>query len=378
MSAIKEILLKGLNIVDDKLDLLKHRLETKLKIRKDLQIVAYRGFGNEKEFYVKGRVLKDKGVKLAEENETVLKNILSMYRRFNTDEMPFAKVSLEFLSIHAESETDKEGYFEFLLPVPPEIVRTRAWHTAKIQLPDFADENGLPVSQEANITVLKSDAASLLKAARMVFLNNARTRLPFEGVSAFYRALQSGPDSSLFNPIFYVSSSPWNLYDLLVDFFSLNGIPKGPLMLRDIGLTENHLYKSNHLEHKMDQIQKILSFYPDLPFILIGDSGQKDPEIYQEVVNRFPGRVKVIYIRDVGSYERDETVNAIARQILKAGVEMILVADTEAASLHAARNGFIDSEVMPEVKAEKAFDEKEPEGAEKVVDKISDILDKTD
>jgi phosphatidate phosphatase APP1 len=81
--------------------------------------------------------------------------------------------------------------------------------------------------------VLQSSVTNFLKMARMVLLGNAHTRLPFEGVAAFYRALQRGASGGEFNPIFYVSNSPWNLYDLLEDFMDVHGVPAGPLFLRD-------------------------------------------------------------------------------------------------------------------------------------------------
>ena len=103
-----------------------------------------------------------------------------------------------------------------------------------------------------------------------------------------------------------MSSSPWNLYDLLVDFLDLNGIPAGPLMLRDFGLRYEPTAGSGHLGHKLKEMRQILQAYPQLQFILIGDSGQEDPEIYREVVKEFPGRILAIYIRDVQLPDRKD------------------------------------------------------------------------
>jgi hypothetical protein len=61
--------------------------------------------------------------------------------------------------------------------------------------------------------------------SRNTFFHNAHSRLPFAGVSEFYKSLQLGRNGKRNNPFFYVSSSPWNLYDLLIDFLDLNDIP---------------------------------------------------------------------------------------------------------------------------------------------------------
>jgi phosphatidate phosphatase APP1 len=230
------------------------------------------------------------------------------------------------------------------------------------------------VITDVDDTILKTDATSLIKMARLTFFNNARTRLPFEGVAAFYRALQSGPDSSLFNPIFYVSSSPWNLYDLLVDFCIVQGIPKGPFLLRDLGISQDQFFTSSHLQHKLEQIRLILNTCEHLPFILIGDSGQHDPEIYLEVIKEFPGRIRAVYIRDVSVKAlRDASVNAIAAEAKALGVDMLLVPDTVAAAKHAAVHGFIDPEILPDIRAEKEEDAAAPSDLEQIIDLDSKV-----
>src|SRR5690606_6523602 len=131
-------------------------------------------------------------------------------------------------------------------------------------------------------------ASNLLQMLKLTLFNNAHTRLPFEGVAALYQAFHAGAGGSEKNPLFYVSSSPWNLYDLLDEFFYLQDIPKGPFFLRDFGIDKDKFIVSGHEEHKIVQIEKILSTYPDMKFILIGDSGEKDPEIFTNVVQAFP------------------------------------------------------------------------------------------
>lgn len=212
-------------------------------------------------------------------------------------------------------------------------------------------------------TVLQTDATSLLQSAKLTFLGNAYTRLPFAGVAAFYRALQSGPITTLFNPIYFVSSSPWNLYDLLIDFFRIQGIPKGPILLRDLGLTKTQFIKSSHLDHKLGMIRKVLDVNPQLPFVLIGDSGQHDPEIYSQVVRENPGRILAIYIRDVSEDRRDESVRELIQTTSAFNVPMLLVPDTLAAAEHAAALGLIDPDTIPEIRADRRADKT---GEEKV------------
>ena len=166
-------------------------------------------------------------------------------------------------------------------------------------------------------------------------------------MGAFYEALQRGADGLANNPIFYVSSSPWNIYDLLEDFLDVHGVPEGPLFLKDWSPT----VLGKHKGHKLGIISTLLDTYPDLPFVLIGDSGEEDPEIYSQVVRERPGRVRAVYIRDVTSAERDAEVRAIAEEVRGLGVEMVPVPDTAAAAEHAASAGLISPGAVPDIRA---------------------------
>jgi phosphatidate phosphatase APP1 len=193
-----------------------------------------------------------------------------------------------------------------------------------------------------------------------MLLENARTRLPFPGVAAFYRALERGARGTAANPIFYVSSSPWNLYDVITEFLELQQIPSGPLLLRDWDLNRSALSSRRHLAHKGKVIREILTTYPTLPFILIGDSGQRDPEIYRAIVGEFLDRILTIYIRDVTRRrERAEAIRKLADEVLAARSMLVLVDDTEAAARHAAEHGWIARDALPAVREEKKSDEGE-------------------
>ncbi|HYH44113.1 MAG TPA: App1 family protein, partial [Thermoanaerobaculia bacterium] len=216
-------------------------------------------------------------------------------------------------------------------------------------------------------TVVESNVTDRLAAARTVLLGNARTRLPFEGVAAFYQALHGGASGQAGNPLFYVSSSPWNLYDLLAEFLDLHKIPRGPLLLRDLGIDRAKLLSSDHHAHKLAQIRPLLALYPHLTFVLLGDSGQHDPEIYREVVRENPGRIRAVYIRRAGERPgRDEEVEAIARDLEAAGVPLLLLRDTAPAAAHAASLVLVRPAEVPAVQKDVERDQARPTPAEAV------------
>ncbi|GAA4399473.1 DUF2183 domain-containing protein [Nibrella viscosa] len=376
MATWKQALLNTAVDIEDQFDRLKGRLFRRLHQSKPYQIVYYRGFGSPTAVWLKGRVLRQRKQDMStpSDNDTVWNNMLATYRRFGSIEVPGVTVKIDTFGESYTTVTDEEGYFELTITPPASLLPGRAWFPVRYSLVDITQPtDGSEVSIDGHLmispefskfgvisdiddTVLVTGATSLLQAAQLTFMGNAYTRLPFAGVAAFYRALQSGPVTTLFNPIYFVSSSPWNLYDLLVDFFRIQGIPKGPILLRDIGLTREHFLKSSHEAHKLEQINRVLNVNPQLPFVLIGDSGQKDPEIYAQVVRENPGRILAVYIRDVSQDIRQADVQAIIREMESHNVPMLLVPDTVAAAEHAADLGLIDSDTIPEIRAERRAD----------------------
>jgi phosphatidate phosphatase APP1 len=369
--------------IEKRFDLLKFNVKVRSGWLDPVQIQPYRGHGTAERLYLKGRVLEYKGISSASDADSIWKNLLNMYRRFDSDEIPGARLRVRQGDQEFEAITDHEGYFDLEIEPQPQLRLERVWHEIELTLIEPKAEGQRrertvghclvpPPKSEFGIisdiddTIVLTGATDPLTMARIVVLNNPHTRLPFEGVAAFYQALRKGGDGVGYNPIFYVSSSPWNLYDLLIDFLNINGIPLGPLFLRDVGLEKDRLIKSGHHEHKLKQIRTILNTHSELPFILIGDSGQEDPEIYQEVVHQYPGRIQAIYIRDVSLEDRDGSIRNIIKAANERGVEMLLVPDTVTAAEHAVGRGFITSDALPDIRAEKAKDQQAPTLAEQI------------
>jgi len=381
MSNLKNLLTKYTSAIEDKWDTLRFNLNKRLGLNDPVQIVPYRTYGTARRLYIKGRVMEDKKIASAGDKDTILNNLLNMYKRFESDEIPNARLKVILNDEEHEVTTDKEGYFVLdLNPLTP-ILNEKLWHQIPLQLiyAPIPFQEGLQVQAEVMIppadaeygiisdiddTIVKTTATSLLAMSRITLLNNAKTRLPFAGVSEFYKALQLGRNGKRNNPFFYVSSSPWNLYDLLKDFLDLNNIPEGPLLLRDFGFDYQPHKEKGHMGHKFNEIKQILEAYPHLNFILIGDSGQEDPVIYREVVQQFPDRVLAIYIRDVQLEERKKIAIDVSASLQDHKIEMVIVENTVEAAEHAAQNGFIFTEALPAIEHDKKEDKGQEPGKE--------------
>ncbi len=336
---------------------------------------GYRGYGTRERALVFGRVVQ------ADETEpdlTVssrLRNLAAAITRIDSDPLPHARVNVSLGGLPGDTReivADDEGFFREWIGAR-EPLPEGGWSPVHLSLSGNPSLGNPTIAQclipppaaafgvisDMDDTVLQSNIASLLRAARLVLLENAQTRMPFPGVAAFYRALQGGTSLTGPNPIFYVSKSPWNLYDVIAQFLERQDIPMGPIILRDWDLVPERATK----DFKTREIEEILQTYPDLPFILVGDTTQKDPEIYRAVIKAFPGRVRAVYIRNVAAgAERSEAVKKLAVEVAAEGATLILADDTLGMARHAAEQGWIDPAALPGIGADKREDEGTKEG----------------
>ncbi len=325
---------------------------------KPIDVANYTGFGRPDYLYLTGRVLRDRGIG-RDERDQLWHNLVNNFKRFNSREIDGAEVEITWGGHTFTRITNSEGYFQVEHHCDPKEAPhydDKLWQEATVRVVstplngkvDFVSHSNVILPREAEFgiisdiddTILKTDVTSRFKLKTMMhtLLKNATNRRTFEGVADFYLALETGPDGEGANPFFYVSNSPWNLYDLLLDFLHLNNLPRGPILLRDFGLPSEDIPQT-YKTHKADMVDKILTTYPDLPFILLGDSGEADTDIYLEAARNNPDRILCIYIRDVKHEERAQRIEDLIEDISDINVK--LVGSYEEAAVHAREMGWI-------------------------------------
>lgn len=239
-------------------------------------ILPYNGCGRPERLYLKGRVLEDKGIQTTRPGDGLLENLLNTYKRAASAEIPFARISARFQDVEQEVITDEEGFFDLWITPSTPLTSASLWQNVELKLIEPRRDGEEPahavgrifippanvqfgVISDIDDTVVQTGGDHFFRVLASILLSNASTRLPFDGVSAFYRALYQGAGGDQSNPLFFVSASPWNLYDLFVDFFNLHGIPGGPLIfLRDWGIAENDFFPTHTRQHKLALCRLIL------------------------------------------------------------------------------------------------------------------------
>ena len=336
--------------------------------------MPYTGYANDSRLILRGRVIRERKSTALEPHTSGWGNFVALVRLMNSAEVPGATVCTHFRSRDHKAVTDREGYFAFNIAIDRRLERD-----VEIDLhlvaPSTAD--GQPIVARAAICVPPASArfgvisdiddtivwTHVGNRRRMLWTlarSNAATRKPLAGVAALYRALHDGVAGDEGNPIFYVSSGPWNLYPPLIDFLRINGVPRGPVFMKDWG--RHTLYKwRDHGTHKLASIREIMATFTDLPFILVGDSGEQDPEIYREVVRAFPGRIAAIYIRSVSAGAmRCAEIGRIADEVRAAGSNLLLVTDSETAATHEAQAGRIGHDRLEHVQLDEEAEKRLP------------------
>lgn len=325
-----------------------------------LQIIGFQSYGTDSHFYVRGRALEDESIDL--ESQKIWHLAVNAWKRFETDEIRNAGVNIKLPNSKIlKTITDADGYFklEAELEDLETLTNDLGWLSFELSYNDvnikrsIQNDNRFPgelmipantaqfgVASDIDDTVLKTGMVSLLKW-RVIYnsiFKSAKNRTPLEGAADFYQKLHQGVSGKNANPIFYVSHSPWNLYRYLELFLKQNNFPKGPILLRSLS---NFLRKKPEDEkpQKQKEILNLLKTYPKLPFILIGDSGEHDPDIYMEIAEEFPDRILAIYLRSVKHKKRMLRVKGLVENYKTTTV--LMVESSKQAIEHAREQGFI-------------------------------------
>ena len=257
---------------------------------------AYRGYATPDCLIVRGRVLTALRRTEPEPETSKWANLLQMVGLFLTSEV--SGVPVHSAETGRATKSDAEGYVR--LPILRDA-HEPGWNEVHLQISGRpATRRGFPVLvpqadavrgviSDVDDTMMRTGAYSLARNLWTTFTGSALTREIFPDAVELVSRLHEGK-----NPVFYVSSSPWNLHHFLDAVFARAGLVPGPMFLRDLGLSGNR----GHKDHKGAAIDEILMANPALPFVLIGDTGQKDAFVYRDAIARHPGRIERVILRE--------------------------------------------------------------------------------
>jgi phosphatidate phosphatase APP1 len=319
-----------------------------------MKIKVYQGYGHTHNLIIYGHVLKKQPAERTHYSDNILMNALYLLRLFFVKPFPQIRVRLQWGRQQFFGITNEEGFFKFQWVSDFEL--TAGWHSVTV---DGIDDTGAVIASgtgrlfvphstqfvfvsDIDDTVMVSHSATTFRRLWVLLFRNPRSRRKFEHMAEYYQALaHAHTDANTPNPFFYVSSSEWNLYDYLTEFFVHNRLSEGIFLLSELKRIWQ-LFRSGQNKHagKQERIERLLNVFPKEKFILLGDNSQKDPVIYTNIVTKFPKRIFAIYIRNVRP-EKVAVTNELLQIAQQQGVHTLLFKHTSEAKIHSEMVGLL-------------------------------------
>ncbi|MEV8506196.1 phosphatase domain-containing protein [Actinoplanes sp. NPDC051475] len=257
-------------------------------------ITAYTGYGAPGWARVMARVVLTRRMQARKKLEKV-----RGWRSFTTSPVNNAAVQIQIGDQVHETRTDRSGYVDTRVTgdLKPgwgcvRLVTEGAEPVeAPIRVVDPASKFG--VISDIDDTVMVTALPRPLLAAWNTFVLDEHARTAVPGMAVLYERLVTANPGA---PVFYLSTGAWNVAPALTRFLSRHLYPAGPLLLTDWGPTPDRWFRSGQ-EHKRNTLARLSSEFPDTRWLLIGDDGQHDQEIYSEFARAHPENVAAVAIR---------------------------------------------------------------------------------
>ncbi|WP_159793256.1 App1 family protein [Puerhibacterium puerhi] len=246
------------------------------------------------------------------------------FRAYLAVPAPQERIVVTVEGVRVDVVADRAGYVDVEVDLPPGRPLPAGWQRAELApaadapagrpagpvttaaLRVVDDEPTLGVISDIDDTTMVTMVPRLLLAAWNSLVRPAAARTPVHGMAHLYaRVAAAHPDA----PFVYVSTGAWNTARTLRRFLARHGFPPGPLLLTDFGPTQTGWFRSGP-EHKDAEIDRLMATFPQVTWLLVGDDGQHDPDIYARAAERWPGRVAAVAIRTLSQAQRVLAVGA--------------------------------------------------------------------
>jgi phosphatidate phosphatase APP1 len=250
-------------------------------------IVFYNGLGTPAAARLWGRVLADKEPDRATPRESRWRKLKRTWHELDSDEVRHAELDVKVLGRTFPVKADGEGLFKLDLkgplavgqhPVTGTLRGPRRHRVEEGRLLVWPARGGTAVVSDIDDTVLQTGVTNKLKMFKRVLFSNAHDLKAFDHAAALY-----GAWSQRGYPVVFVSGSPVNLYSRLTQFLALRGFPTAVLLLKHLGLEKGADSLTDQIAYKQRRIREVLDLLPGYKLLCVGDTGEKDPEIYARV-----------------------------------------------------------------------------------------------
>lgn len=277
-------------------------------------------YGDTRAVLAEGRVVEKDSRRQASAKDGRLRNLKRNLKRFHNDEAENVPLQLWFESSLSGSgtenkqrqqwkaKTDDEGYFRLEMSMPEQYqpgwqhiyVDVRG-HLSRGDALIVPKNNRIGIISDLDDTILVSEVLSKRRLLSNTFLKNPLQRKIFPGAAEVYANIAQRnpvPDAA---PIFYLSASLRQLHGPISEFISHHQFPPGVVITKRVSDDRSSEPIFDQFAYKTKKIEEIFKRLPQVRFILAGDDGEKDPEIYDHIRRTYPDRVMAVWIREVNT-----------------------------------------------------------------------------
>lgn len=281
------------------------------------RIQPYASYGSPSQVRVLGRVLFARPSSAANHHDQPVHDMRSLARRgfrnflSQVDPHRVIDVELETLDgpLTTRVRTDRSGLIDLTIPAPMapgrHHITLRAGRGNEVSAPlhVFADDRRkVGVVSDVDDTVMVTLLPRPLLAAWNAFVINQGSRRIVPGMPVLYQKLRREFGEDM--PFVYLSTGAWNVSPFLQRFLFKNGYPDGPILLTDWGRTNTGFFRSGQ-QHKDSSLRSLREMFPHIQWILVGDDGQHDPDIYGDFTAEHPEAVRAVLIRELTDDQQD-------------------------------------------------------------------------
>ncbi|MCS6711464.1 DUF2183 domain-containing protein [Brachybacterium sp. EF45031] len=276
----------------------------------DVRLQPFHGYGSDGTVRILARALYARPGTPADFHDQPVVDMRSMavrgWRNFTSQVAPFRKVRILVDGQEFSVRADRAGIVDALIHVdlPPGthevVLSTHPGNevTASVWIVDPAETHGLV--SDIDDTVMVTWLPRPMLAFWNAFVVHQSSRKVVPGMPMLYqRFRREYPDA----PVIYLSTGAWNVFPVLQRFLFKNGYPEGPMLLTDWGPTNTGMFRSG-MQHKDRSLEQLAEMMPGVRWLLIGDDGQHDPEIYGRFSQNHPDHVRAVAIRQLTPSEQ--------------------------------------------------------------------------
>ncbi|HHH51283.1 MAG TPA: DUF2183 domain-containing protein [Campylobacterales bacterium] len=279
-----------------------------VNIQAQNNIEVYNTYGNEEQVFIQGRMLVKKEFQEVQKDDNWFLNLWRRAREIQSNEIEEATIIATIKSQFYETRGDDEGYFDFNIkstlflstgyePIDLKIKNNSTSYRTQATIIN-SQQKLLGIICDIDDTVMISNVPNKFKFSMNTLLKNYKQRKVVPTMAKRLQKLLSENPKEAPSTLFFLSGSPQQLFNPIESFLAYNHFPKHTIILKKVhGDHTDPL--TDQLAYKSQKIEQLIRLYPNIQWVMFGDSGEKDKEVYELMKKRYPNKIRKFYIRDV-------------------------------------------------------------------------------